>query len=507
MSTKASKNKKIFKDFNYSSISDHQKLGKKIVAPLNQLPRTEKSSWLDDAAAEMLWAYIITDTLPREDYLDCFRSIAYWVAQNFARFEDKQAIPKAVNSAAPPHLSCEIGMTALAALSNEQFDAFAAELYKWPNCVGALGAIGLLSSVPGNEHWSRCFPPVAEHWSIIATAIAPAVDHQSEVTTDIRWLKILPKILNGRIQFPEGKKEGVKNIINFPNDGDLRAVRPSIRSIEQAMRAMAMPEKWIPEFWDEAFRNTLCLYSSEIGAKAYPPNFKLEDIVELRKQIYQGFFATNVNTAIDSRHDGAFGIMLYALSVAEEICSPEVSTSILARSGLRTLAELHISFSYLAAKDEKELWYEYRNFGNGQTKLAFLKSELGDGDPPPYVNQESLFLMANEDSWQEFVDVNTGHWANKNLRSLAIEGGTKDIYDKYYDWTSTYSHGHWGAIRDSNFATCFNPLHRFHRIPRKSYRDLPSVISDAISLLNSMSELLVRLYPDLGNLPALKFQD
>lgn len=159
-----------------------------------------------------------------------------------------------------------------------------------------------------------------------------------------------------------------------------------------------------------------------------------------------------------------------------------------------------ITFSYLAEKADPSLWFEYRNFGNGQTKLAFLKTELATGVAPEFVSQETLFDLANEDTWQEYVDVNTGHWANKNLRTLAVDGSTKDIYDKYYDWTSTYSHGHWGAIRDSNFVTCFNALHRFHRIPRVSHRVLPSVAGDAVGLINSILEVLQKLYPALQDI-------
>jgi len=397
-------------------------------------------------------------------------------------------------------------MSELAAISTQEFDAFAAELQKWPNCIEALGALGGLETIPGKEHWTRCFPPVINQWDVLAPAIAPAAGHQSETTTDIRWLKILSDILSGRIRFPETMCQDVEDVINFPNAGDLRKVRPFIRSTEGALRAAAKPKKWISEFWDEAFRNTQCLDSSNLGGKAAAPDFRHDQITMLRERVHQGFFDTNVSSAIDVRHDGAFGFMLYALSIAEEICTPELSVSVAGRSGLRTLAELYISFAYLAAKDNKTLWFEYRNFGVGQAKLAFLKVDLGDGAPPDYVSQDSLFEMANEDSWQEFIDMNTGHWANKNLRTLAIEGGTKDIYDRYYDWTSTYSHGHWGAIRDSNFVTCFNPLHRFHRIPRRHKRELPSVIADAVSLVNLMTDVLKKLYPVLGGLPLMKLE-
>jgi hypothetical protein len=98
-------------------------------------------------------------------------------------------------------------------------------------------------------------------------------------------------------------------------------------------------------------------------------------------------------------------------------------------------------------------------------KLALLK--LADSQVlPDYVSVETLNALANEDMWQELLPIDLGHWDKANLRSLSERAEVKDEYDRFYPWTSTYSHGHWGAMRDSVFEVCGNPLHRLHRIPR-----------------------------------------
>jgi len=508
MSTKASKKKTKFQDFNYSSIFEHQKVGKKMVPPLNMLPTT-KNSWLDDGAPEMLWAFAVAQALPREEYLACFRAVTQWCLKNLPPYEERV---KAATTANPTDIEppgCDVEMAELAKLPNEKFDDLASLLSSWSDCTPGLATLGALTTIPGHQHWARCFPTEEPHWDILAAAIAPAVDHQSEVSTDIRWLKVYLSIAFGKMQFPETMKKDVEEILDFPQSGDLRQIRPLIRSTEGALRSMKAPLQWMTDFWDEVYQRTGCVDSSKKTDYdvRLEKKVKQEDLVALRLNLLNGFVDTTTTTAIDYRHDGAFGIMLYALSVAGEVCGPSRASSITGRIGLRTLAELYISFAYLAAKDDKALWYEYRNFGNGQTKLAFLKTEIRDGTVPEFMDQEALFQMANEDTWQEFVDVNTGHWANLNLRKLAMEGGTKDVYDKYYDWTSTYAHGHWGAIRDSNFVTCFNPLHRFHRIPRITHRLLPAVTTDAVELLNAMLALLLKLYPALGDISAIPIHE
>lgn len=144
-------------------------------------------------------------------------------------------------------------------------------------------------------------------------------------------------------------------------------------------------------------------------------------------------------------------------------------------------------------------------YGAGQAKLAFLKAQELEGDLPPFMDEDALYAIANEDIWQEFLDIDVGHWANSNLRKLAIDCGAKALYDKYYDWTSAFSHGHWGAVRDTNFVTCHNPLHRLHRIPRFSHRSLNSVEVDAIELTNEMLDLLDRLFPGKNSLGKISF--
>ena len=146
--------------------------------------------------------------------------------------------------------------------------------------------------------------------------------------------------------------------------------------------------------------------------------------------------------------------------------------------------------------DSPAMWQSYRVYGAGQAKLAFLRIQQTHGDLPLFMDEGALHSIANEDMWQEFLDIDVGHWASSNLRKLANDCGAKDVYDKYYDWSSGFIHGNWAAVRDTNFVTCHNPLHRLHRIPRVAHRSLNSVEPDAISLVNDMISILETLFLD-----------
>jgi len=160
---------------------------------------------------------------------------------------------------------------------------------------------------------------------------------------------------------------------------------------------------------------------------------------------------------------------------------------------------VNITLAYLLVKDDAELWRMYRNYGTGQAKLTFLKLIKRDSkDLPQHVDIELLEQLANEDMWQEFVSIDFGHWAKLDVRRMAEEAGVKDVYDAYYVWPSGFVHGHWGAIRDSVFDLCANPLHRFHRIPRAMRVDMDDVCFDAIDIVNRVLHLLDQAYPSFS---------
>jgi hypothetical protein len=157
--------------------------------------------------------------------------------------------------------------------------------------------------------------------------------------------------------------------------------------------------------------------------------------------------------------------------------------------------EIHVTLRHLLTEDKPDLWQSWRTYGAGQAKLASLKLEELP-DTPHYVDVDLLRNIANEDFWEEFVSVDLGHWAGVDLRKLSENLDLKDIYDRYYGWTSGFSHAHWGSIRESVFSTCLNPLHRGHRYPQVGKpAPLPNVHDDIRDLLNAIFFDLDRAYP------------
>jgi hypothetical protein len=159
------------------------------------------------------------------------------------------------------------------------------------------------------------------------------------------------------------------------------------------------------------------------------PEFAYEPAKQRWGQIYAGlamhFVETLKTTSVDARHDAVFGLALYAMSLVASAMRPH-STRPSGRHLLRSLAEVHITLAYLVTKDEPELWQTYRANGTGQAKLAFLKLvERERDDLPGHVDLGVLERLANEDMWQEFVEMDFGHWAGLTVRKMAEDAGSR----------------------------------------------------------------------------------
>ncbi|MDO8370209.1 MAG: DUF5677 domain-containing protein [Candidatus Nitrotoga sp.] len=443
---------------------------------------------------EMLWAVLLSGVMERRDYLDCYRRIAILCREWFVRDERESETP---DPEVGLNFTVIIDHTKLAEISNEQFQQFVAIPLKHPLGYAALRPLLLIESLPGRERWIRALAvsPSDEDWQILSIAVAGTFDHQSERSTDIRWFKLILPIISGRMFFPESMAEQLEELRLFPDKGDMRRVRPFIRSGEMTLRRNpTLP--WVAAFWAELLEKTRCIDPAEDDEYTFVETELDPDSLHLaRDHVIQRFRENLTAKRADARLDSAFGLVLYALSVIEEIGLHRVHMRILGRIALRSLVETNITFRYLAHKDDPELWKSYRVYGAGQAKLAFLKAQELEGDLPQFIDEGALHQIANEDIWQEFLGIDVGHWSNSNLRKLATEADAKNIYDKYYDWASAFVHGHWAAVRDTNFVTCHNPLHRLHRIPRHLHRILNSVEQDAVGLVNEMLSLLDVLYP------------
>lgn len=469
----------------YTPIRGHKNERKILKSPLTTLPGGVKfSSWVNDRMPHMLWACILAGNLERNHYLHLFRIVASNIRKKLSNYD-----------------TLGVSHADFAKFSENEFDIVFEQIFEDEKASGALKCLLFLEFLPDYAHWKRRLISADDDVRALSIGILECFDHQSQAATDVRWLKVVFLMITGKMTFPETMRERVEEIRLYPSYGDMKSVCPSIRAAEiilngtdESGKVSPAYQKFSDDFWNEMLANTECDILENFEAPEVPIQAIRSEFYDLSKSISDHFSATLITTKLDARHDVAFGLVLYAISLALELTLGYGHKMAGGRILLRSIMEGYITLHYLTKKDNQRDWLAYWNDGVGKTKLAFLKNFEAE-DKPDFIEIDRLESLANEDMWMEFRDINIGSWSKKDLRKLAMECGAKETYDKYYDWASGYAHGHWMCIRDTAFSVCSNPLHRFHKIPVPVSTSMPSVLPDSCKLINRMLDDLNSLYP------------
>lgn len=479
---------------NTSALADHKKIGKTLVPPFMQIPGMSFSSWANDRLPEMLWACLVITVIPREEAIEAFRDIAA-IGISYRRKDGEEQEQKA--------RGWSLRHSDLPNQPRELFNTLVNRVLRCHAGMQALRPLLLLENLPGLDWWKAALAveAIEDDWQALGQAVLKTFDHQSQHATDVRWLAVLFKLGLGEMFVAAELHERVQQIIEYPHRGDMRSVRPSIRSMEMAVNTLTPdqePRSWPESFWAYTLEHTHCLPAplQARGKATHDPKVLGKAINDTREALLAHWLTSLSTTGLNPKHDGVFGFGFFALACLAEMSMGPLSSAITGRLLLRSLTECRISLAYLVRCGNDDMWKRFRSYGAGLVKLALLKHEEMSGQKARFVTKEALEALANEDYFQEYVEIDLGHWCGKDLRRLAEESGTKDDYDRYYGWASGFVHGQWGAMRDTNFTHCLNPLHRFHRIPLPFHRMLEPTTEDALHLVNRILDDLNTAYPD-----------
>ncbi|MCF7846425.1 MAG: DUF5677 domain-containing protein [Candidatus Peribacteraceae bacterium] len=453
-----------------------------------------EASWINDRLPEMLWAVLVIGNTKRSDALSFFRHVAKFVESN--------------------HDCWDITITGISKLKESKRSELMKHMLSYSEKITSiLKALILFSGLPSLEDWRQHFKNTnpKQEWDYLFHGVGLTYWHQSQEATDCRWAKILCLIVGEKVKFASSIKnidDVVRGILEYPNYGDLKRVRPFIRAMEITPDG-EKKSKWSEIFWEESLNKTTCIPEDTVDKElstnreellkeaTAQRHFYIEESKSVRYALVNHFFNTITTSGIDAHHETAFGITFYGLFLFTESVLHGSPNSIAARLLLRSIVEVYITFAFLNQEgaSDPEVWYAYRKYGIGQMKLSYLKIK-GGAKKPNSIDFNKIDSLANEDKWIEFVPIKLGHWEEKDLRKLSDKVGLKDVYDKFYDYTSGFVHGNWAAIRESSFQKCINPLHRYHRIPTFGFPIMNSTTLDFVEIFNCILVCLSKTYPE-----------
>ncbi len=142
------------------------------------------------------------------------------------------------------------------------------------------------------------------------------------------------------------------------------------------------------------------------------------------------------------------------------------------------------------------IWRDFKLYGISKYKLILLKAREYDfTDKSSHLLPSVVDILVNEYMADEFINVDLKYFDKQGIREKSEEAGEKRLYDIFYDYDSSFSHGLWGAIRESAMLYCDNVDHQYHSVPDLyANQILPDVKSDAYGVTKLLFDFFSELY-------------
>jgi hypothetical protein len=476
-----------------SKLSQHKFKKGKFVTPFNELMAEigRENSWYHGRLPEYLWFALIIEFYGRKKGLEK----CYFIIKKLRDISPDMFSPK---------------FSIILEMDNQIQINFYDYMLKYID-------IDVLSPLTTIFTYSRyqCFASkfvsslsVQERVKRINNVLKKTSDHQSHLSTDIRFVVLYFDLLSGRLHV---MKEHADLILEYPHldhiDEKMKMIRPMVRTMEMVpIEIDPYNVEFLDLFWEGVSRMSDCKLMY-IDFKDEPIN--ASEYIEKIETVFQYYndLLVSVNP-LDNKMLVLLSIATYSYKRLLELVNHSLYNTISGRSIVRVLIEDYIMMKYLLQNESthKDIWTEYQYYGIGQYKLIFERyKQSGKQIENSHVLYDYLDILVNEYKNKEFIDMDTTYFDKLSVRAKAISVDEKELFDYYYDYDSAFEHGLWGAIRESSLIKCNSPSHQYHCVPDiNGNQRMPSVWNDSISIMKKTIAVLESVY----GLPAhLKLED
>lgn len=469
----------------HSKLSDHKFKKGEFITPWNNIPNIQclddEACWVYGRMPEYLWIGMILDKLGRDNgikkIMDIFLKL-HQIAPSLTTVRISQILS----------LDKEI---------QRIFFQYITEL----GVQEALVPLTILFTYSNYPVFTEFFynptHTIDNRLEILLNAMQKIMDHQSNESTDIRYLVLIFYLIVGKLKL---LREELDLILMYPSTSHeseiMRKIRPSIRATEMVI---LYNEKLCSEFLQNFWRNISMMSECD----AFPITFPKETrpLLNYMKNLYEIFSYLNnlfiSCSPLDEKMNVLLGIATYSYKRLKEIYDHNLFNSISGRGGIRALIENYIMMKYLVKNeaDHDNIWQDYQLYGIGCYKLVLSRYREKDFPIASHCNIKYIEALVNEFTNEEYINMDTKYFDKQNIRTKAENVDEKDLYGLYYDYDSSFEHGLWGAIRESSFIKCLNPAHKYHCIPDIEDKiRLKSVLPDCIMVMNKIILFLNELY-------------
>lgn len=339
-----------------SKLSDHTFHKGKFITPLNELMTgmSDEESWKYGRLPEYLWIGLVFNKYQREDGLAKMQKIID------------------VLHAELPNLFAPLLSDIISQSDETQIKIY--DQIKQIISKDTLAPLTILLSVNEYPEFAKAFycndMDVDKREEILLTVMRLLMNHQSNESTDVRFMVLSLELKSNRLKIPKEQMEMMKAYsVNEHSDDYMRVLRPFVRSTElMTLHFEERNKEFLEFFWDGISKITDC---SLLGMK-FPEEDK--DASNYLGLIYESLsYLTELYKTLrplDEKMQVLLGISTYSYKRFKEICDCSLFNSIAGRSCVRLLIENYIMMKYLLKNENAHdnIWKDYQFYGIGQYK-------------------------------------------------------------------------------------------------------------------------------------------
>lgn len=487
-----------------NKLSDHifDKKKNKFIAPFNYLmgDKIEFCPWIDERLPEYFWLAIILNQCERKDGLEKLK----YILKKLNEFDNDILIP---------------AFSQILKMNNEKQELFY-DLIKsnfFDTILNPLSLIYTYSDFP--VFAKNCTMPnidFANRQAILKDTLSKTSNHQSDFSTDIRFLVVYYQYISGKYH-PLPEQIDILKIYSTleHSDGKMGLIRGGIRASEiNSQMLMGDNKAFCVDFWEKVSIMSDCdLFRLNWSVEDTDVSNYLESLHKVFEYLVESFLAIE---PLDKKITVLLGMATYSFKIFKEICEHKLYNTLIGRNSIRILIENYImmKFLILKAEDNPNIWKSYQEYGISAFKKIISHYREMPKTNLTHINYDYIELLVNEDKDEMFQDIDVSYFGG-DMRKKAEAVNEKSLWALCYQYGSIYSHGLWGAIRESCMLGCKNPAHHWHCVPDyENTQNSVSVLNDSVILmnktiliLNDIYELPENLIEELNNFEKQLFED
>lgn len=469
----------------HSKLSDHKFKQGIFITPINSLPKMhefeDEKSWTYGRMPEYLWIGLILKYYGRDEGLSkLYRIIS------------------ALHRLAPELYTAR--MSQIITLQKDIQKNF----YDYIISIGAKEALTPLTiflTASKAPVFAECFycteQSVEYRCETMIQTIRDIMDHQSNESTDIRFVALYFNLLSGKVHL---LKNQVDILRSYPtanhSDEIMRIARPTVRACEMMILTFEQSNStYLKEFWRCISEMTDCsIFTIKFPQEHRNITVYMEKLNNVFNYLSDLFIATE---PLNEKMNVLLGIATYSYKRMREIYEHQLFNSISGRSCVRVLIEDYIMMKYLVKNEASHdnIWRGYQLYGIGLYKLVLARHRESGVSKESHFDERYIEILVNEFKDEEFINMDTKYFDKQNIRLKAEDVEEKSLYGLYYDYDSSFEHGLWGAIRESALLKCNNPAHKYHCVPDiEGDTILKSVLPDCVMVMNKTVSFLDEIY-------------